>query len=77
MPLLADSLGVQGHRVLKSGSGGLLEVWAGPLSGNRTVVALWNRGVWGATISADLELLGFAAGSELTARDVWKVRDCF
>jgi alpha-galactosidase len=70
-----DPLGVQGHRVVKSGGGGDLEVWAGPLSENRTVVALWNRGLTTATISASLELLGFEANSELLARNVWKHAD--
>lgn len=60
--------------MVKSGGGGDLEVWAGPLSRNRTVVALWNRGLTTATISASLELLGFEANSEVIARDVWKVR---
>ncbi|OEL23694.1 Alpha-galactosidase 3 [Dichanthelium oligosanthes] len=38
-----DPLGVQGRKILGQGKFGCREVWAGPLSGNRLAVALWNR----------------------------------
>ncbi|KAJ0018615.1 hypothetical protein Pint_11011 [Pistacia integerrima] len=41
---------VQGKKVKKTGD---LEVRAGPLSGNRIAVILWNRGSFKATIRAD------------------------
>jgi alpha-galactosidase len=64
-----DPLGRAGKRVLQRGS---QEVWARPLEGGRTAVALFNRGEEPATIEATLAELGVARGA--SARDVWRGR---
>ncbi|EPS63786.1 alpha galactosidase, partial [Genlisea aurea] len=64
-----DALGVQGKKITKNGD---LEVWGGPLSGNRTVVALWNRGYWQATITATWSELGLHPTAVVNARDLWE-----
>ncbi|KAJ8537201.1 hypothetical protein K7X08_035602 [Anisodus acutangulus] len=48
-----DPLGVQGRRVYASGPDGCQQFWAGPLSGNRLSVVLWNRCLKAATITAE------------------------
>ncbi|XP_044490693.1 alpha-galactosidase-like [Mangifera indica] len=63
-----DKLGVQGKKVKKTGD---LEVWAGPLSGNRIAVILWNRGFSKATITADWSDIGLKSSSVVDARDLW------
>lgn len=63
-----DSLGVQGKKV-QSDNG--LEVWAGPLSGNRKAVVLWNRQGYQATITAHWSNVGLPASAAVTARDLW------
>ncbi|KAI4351953.1 hypothetical protein L6164_006251 [Bauhinia variegata] len=63
-----DRLGVQGRKV-KSNNG--LEVWAGPLSGGRTAVVLWNRSAWRATVIASWSDLGLKQDSVVNARDLW------
>jgi Alpha galactosidase A/Alpha galactosidase C-terminal beta sandwich domain/Ricin-type beta-trefoil lectin domain len=53
---------------------GNLEMWAGPLSGNRFAVALFNRAPAEDTITADFALIpGLANGAQATfaLRDVW------
>jgi len=50
-----------------------LQVWAGPLSGNRLVVALWNRCSEVATITASWEALGLESGVHVSVRDLWQV----
>ncbi len=52
-----DRLGKQGTRVAKNGD---LEVWAGPLSGERVAVVLFNRGASEAPISFDFKQVGYA-----------------
>ncbi|KAK7281696.1 hypothetical protein RIF29_09900 [Crotalaria pallida] len=66
-----DKLGVQGKKV-KNDTG--LEVWAGPLSGNRTAVILWNRSSSNATITASWSDIGMEPGTKVDARDLWEVR---
>uniref|UniRef100_A0A453JH30 Alpha-galactosidase n=2 Tax=Aegilops tauschii subsp. strangulata TaxID=200361 RepID=A0A453JH30_AEGTS len=63
-----DRLGVQGKKV-QSDAG--LEVWAGPLSGNRKAVVLWNRQGYQATITAHWSNVGLPASVSVTARDLW------
>lgn len=63
-----DSLGVQGKKVQSDGG---LEVWAGPLSGNRKAVVLWNRQGYQATITAHWSNVGLPASASVTARDLW------
>jgi len=67
-----DALGVQGHRVASTpGSGGNLEVWAGPLSGGNYAVILFNRSSVKATITARWADIGLNSGVTAQARDLW------
>ena len=50
-----------------------MQVWVGPLSGNRTVVALVNMNAPVRTISASWALLGIPPGRKMKVRDLWKV----
>uniref|UniRef100_A0A0D9X2Y2 Alpha-galactosidase n=1 Tax=Leersia perrieri TaxID=77586 RepID=A0A0D9X2Y2_9ORYZ len=56
-------LGVQGRRILGQGKNGCQEVWAGPLSGNRLTVALWNRCAETANITVKLPSVGLDGSS--------------
>ncbi|KAH7279899.1 hypothetical protein KP509_37G042900 [Ceratopteris richardii] len=69
-----DSLGVQGKKVKKTGE---LEVWAGPLSGERVVVVLWNRGLTSsASITADWDDIGVSPSAAcMQPRDLWQKQD--
>ncbi|PKA60408.1 Alpha-galactosidase [Apostasia shenzhenica] len=64
-----DELGVQGKKV-KSKSN--LEVWAGPLSGGRVAVVLWNRGASQASLTADWSEIGLNPSTVVDARDLWE-----
>jgi alpha-galactosidase len=50
-----------------------LQVWAGPLSGNRLAVALWNRCSKATNITASWEALGLESGIHVSVRDLWQV----
>ncbi|KAF2319261.1 hypothetical protein GH714_014295 [Hevea brasiliensis] len=50
----------------------LMKVWAGPLSRNRLVVALWNRCSKAATITARWDVLGLESGTIVSVRDLWQ-----
>lgn len=50
-----------------------IQVWAGPLSGNRLAVAFWNRCSKVATITASWEALGLESGIRVSVRDLWQV----
>ena len=52
----------------------VLQVWAGPLSGHRIVVALWNRCSKTATITARWDALGLESSTSVYVRDLWQVR---
>lgn len=52
----------------------VLQVWAGPLSGHRIVVALWNRCSKAATITAGWDALGLESSTSVSVRDLWQVR---
>ncbi|TKY73933.1 Alpha-galactosidase 3 [Spatholobus suberectus] len=67
-----DSLGVQGRKAQAAGIDGCRQVWAGPLSGNRLVVALWNRCSQVATITASWEALGLESSVHVSVRDLWQ-----
>ncbi|KAH6555336.1 hypothetical protein KP509_1Z264200 [Ceratopteris richardii] len=69
-----DILGVQGSKVSKQGSGECLEVWAGPLSGSRVAVALWNRCSYGNNITASWGDVGIVSDSPMIVRDLWEHR---
>ncbi|RYR58029.1 hypothetical protein Ahy_A05g023683 isoform D [Arachis hypogaea] len=66
---IADKLGVQGKKV-KSNNG--LEVWAGPLSGNKVAVILWNRSSSKAKVTASWSDLGLKSATSVHARDLWE-----
>lgn len=70
-----DPLGIQGRKVSAEGPDDCRQVWAGPLSGNRLVMALWNRCLETATITAKWEVLGLDATVEVSIRDLWKHED--
>ncbi|CAI9111658.1 OLC1v1011941C2 [Oldenlandia corymbosa var. corymbosa] len=65
-----DNLGIQGRKLKKNGD---LEVWGGPLSGNRVAVVLWNRGSSTATITAYWSDLSLRSTTVVNARDLWAV----
>ncbi|XP_047320630.1 alpha-galactosidase-like [Impatiens glandulifera] len=64
-----DKLGVQGRKMVQNGD---LEVWAGPLSGKRYVVVLWNRGSKKDTITAYWSDIGVRPKTTVQARDLWE-----
>lgn len=51
-----------------------MQVWAGPLSGNRVAVVLWNRGSSTTNITAYWSDLGLNPSTVVDARDLWAVR---
>ncbi|XP_047334217.1 alpha-galactosidase-like [Impatiens glandulifera] len=63
-----DKLGVQGKKVKQYGD---LEVWAGPLSGKRVAIVLWNRSSSKGKITAHWSDIGLNSNSIVTARDLW------
>ncbi|GER38410.1 alpha-galactosidase [Striga asiatica] len=64
-----DKLGIQGKKIKKDGD---LEVWGGPLSGNRVAIVLWNRGSTKAKITAHWSDVGLSSTTLVDARDLWK-----
>nr|XP_016477460.1 PREDICTED: alpha-galactosidase 3-like [Nicotiana tabacum] len=67
-----DPLGVQGRRVYAAGPDGCEQVWAGPLSGNRLAIVLWNRCSKAATITAKWGAIGLQSSISVSVRDLWK-----
>ncbi|PWZ41626.1 Phytoene dehydrogenase, chloroplastic/chromoplastic [Zea mays] len=67
-----DPLGVQGRKILGQEKYGCREVWAGPLSGNRLVVALWNRCSDTANVTMKLPAVGLDGYAAYSVRDLWK-----
>jgi len=67
-----DRLGVQGHRVMRSGP---QEVWMKPMADGGRTLLLWNRGEVPVRIAADWTSLGLPATVRLRARDLWAHRD--
>lgn len=63
-----DKLGVQGKKVKQNGE---LEVWAGPLSGKRVAVVLWNRSSSKADITSYWSDIGLDSSTVVDARDLW------
>ncbi|KAL8233630.1 hypothetical protein R6Q59_019730 [Mikania micrantha] len=70
-----DPLGIQGRKVKVTGTDGCLQVWAGPLSGNRYAVVLWNRCSEGGTIKVSWDSLGLNSSISVSVRDLWKHKD--
>ncbi|KAK1324401.1 Alpha-galactosidase [Acorus calamus] len=64
-----DPLGVQAKKVRMEGS---LEIWAGPLSGYKTVVLLVNRGSTREAITANWDDIGLPFDTVVEARDLWE-----
>ncbi|XP_044465610.1 alpha-galactosidase-like [Mangifera indica] len=64
-----DKLGVQGKKVKKDGD---LEVWAGPLSGHKIALVLWNRGASTENITANWADIGLNSSTLVDARDLWE-----
>ncbi|GFQ04403.1 alpha-galactosidase [Phtheirospermum japonicum] len=67
-----DPLGVQGRRVYSYGPDGCYQVWAGPLSGQRLAIVLWNRCSKTATITAKWAALGLESSISVSIKDLWK-----
>ncbi|KAH6802226.1 Melibiase family protein [Perilla frutescens var. frutescens] len=67
-----DPLGVQGRKVYTYGPDGCYQIWAGPLSEQRSVIALWNRCSKAATITAKWDAVGLEPSASFSVRDVWK-----
>lgn len=67
-----DPLGIQGRKVSVEGLDDCRQVWAGPLSGNRFVIALWNRCSKATAITAKWEVLGLDPSIQVSVRDLWK-----
>ncbi|KAL0401101.1 UNVERIFIED_CONTAM: Alpha-galactosidase 3, partial [Sesamum latifolium] len=67
-----DPLGVQGRKVHTYGPDGCYQVWAGPLTGQRYVVALWNRCSKPSTITAEWAAIGLESSASCSVRDLWK-----
>ena len=53
----------------------MLEVWAGPLSGGRIAVALFNRSPGMDSITATWAAIGANAGQAYAVRDIWAGAD--
>ncbi|KAL5569623.1 hypothetical protein UlMin_026198 [Ulmus minor] len=70
-----DPLGVQGRKVNVTGPDGCSQVWAGPLSGQRFVVVLWNRCSNATTITATWKSLGLQSSTSVSVRDLWQHKD--
>lgn len=66
-----DPLGVQGRKVYAYGPDGCSQVWAGPLSGQRLAVVLWNRCSKPRTITAKWNSLGLESSTSVSIRDLW------
>ncbi|XP_051142878.1 alpha-galactosidase 3-like [Andrographis paniculata] len=67
-----DPLGVQGRKVSANGPDGSYQVWAGPLSGHRIAVVLWNRGSRAARITAKWDSIGLESSTRVAIKDLWK-----
>lgn len=70
-----DALGVQGRKVSVTGNNNCSQVWAGPLTGMRAVVILWNRCSESTEITASWETIGLHASTTFSVRDLWKHED--
>ncbi|CAI5479684.1 unnamed protein product [Closterium sp. Yama58-4] len=66
-----DSLGVQARKVHISHNSSV-EVWSGPLSDDRQVVALVNRGARSENVTVSWKSIGLNAVQRMYARDLWK-----
>ena len=51
----------------------MVQVWAGPLSGKRIVVVLWNRSRSKAPITVSWEDIGLSPSDPVSVRDLWAV----
>jgi hypothetical protein len=60
---------------LDVGADGNLEVWAGPLSGGRFAVSLFNRAAVTATITADFASFNASTTTAYAVHDIWENAD--
>lgn len=70
-----DALGVQGRKIQANGEDDCQQVWSGPLTGDRMVVALWNRCSKRATITATWDMIGLESTVSVSVRDLWQHKD--
>lgn len=52
----------------------MVQVWAGPLSGGRKAVVLWNRAIKPDTVTLTWADVGLDPETPVMIRDLWKVR---
>eukprot|EP01018_Ginkgo_biloba_P015238 Gb_00552 [translate_table: standard] len=67
-----DHLGVQGRKVVTEGPNECRQVWAGPLSKGRLVLAFWNRCSEPTSITANWDSIGLDPTIGVSVRDLWK-----
>ncbi|XP_051138453.1 alpha-galactosidase 3-like [Andrographis paniculata] len=67
-----DPIGVQGRKVHAYGPDESYQVWAGPLSGQRLAVVLWNRGSEAAIVTVQWDALGLESSTAVSIKDLWK-----
>ena len=65
-----DSLGKQGHRILKQGN---LEIWSKPLANREFAVALFNRGA--TAEKAEVRWSDLRLSNRVSVRNLWETRD--
>uniref|UniRef100_A0A1J3GUB1 Alpha-galactosidase n=1 Tax=Noccaea caerulescens TaxID=107243 RepID=A0A1J3GUB1_NOCCA len=70
-----DPLGVQGRKIQVNGGDDCQQVWSGPLSSDRMVVALWNRCSEPATVTASWDMIGLESSLSVSVRDLWQHKD--
>ena len=54
---------------------GVIEVWAGPLTGGRWALALFNRGAAAAPITAQFTAFNQSAAAAFAVHDIWQGKD--
>lgn len=69
---LVGNVTVGGAFCLQLTTGGLLEVWAAPLTGGRVAVALFNRSPSDDAIVVRWADVGLAPGASVNVRDIWQ-----
>jgi alpha-galactosidase len=67
-----DPLGIQGHRVKKTGN---LEIWSKQMADGSRAVALLNRGTAAAEIQVNWTDIGYPRSLKAALRDLWEHKD--
>ena len=69
---LVGGVSTGGEFCLDLVTGGMLEVWVGPLSGARFAVALFNRSPGPDSITLPFQALNLTAGTSMRVFDIWR-----